>query len=214
MKACLDIFACFVKIGLVTFGGGYSIMPVLERELVNGKRWLSMDEVLEYYTIGQITPGLIALNIATFVGYRRRKTAGAVLATLGFIFPGVTLIAIAALFLRNLQDIPAVRHAFAGIRLAVGALILRTVRVFIASVIKKERGLPQNAVSVSVSVCAVCFILSLVCDANPVPLVAASGLVGFLCFRTPAPDPPVSKTPTPKTPVSEPPAPKTPVPEE
>lgn len=202
MKACLDIFACFVKIGLVTFGGGYSIMPVLERELVNGKRWLSMDEVLEYYTIGQITPGLIALNIATFVGYRRRKTAGAVLATLGFIFPGVTLIAIAALFLRNLRDIPAVRHAFAGIRLVVGALILRTVRVFIASVIKKERGLPQNAVAVSV--CAVCFVLSLVWDANPVPLVAASGLVGFLCFRPPAP----------KTPTSKPPAPKTPVPEE
>jgi chromate transporter len=177
----LSLFFTFFKIGLITFGGGYSILPVLERELVNRKGWLTMDEVIEYYTIGQITPGIISVNLATFVGYKQEKIIGALCATVGFIFPGIMLVTAAALLLQNLNDIPIVQNIFAGIRLVVGALILQTIVKLTSALVKRQRGLWQNAIALVM--CAVCFVLSLIWQVNPVLLVITSGLVGFLCFR-------------------------------
>ncbi|MDR1363166.1 MAG: chromate transporter [Spirochaetaceae bacterium] len=181
MGGLLSLFFTFIKIGLITFGGGYSIMPVIERELVNGKGWVAMDEVIEYYTIGQITPGIIAVNLATFVGYKQNKILGAVFATVGFILPGIILVTVAALLLQNFSEIPVVRRAFAGIRIVVGALILQTIIKLAAALIQKRRGVGQNIIAVAI--CVICFTLSLVWQASPVLLVAASGLVGFFCFR-------------------------------
>jgi chromate transporter len=185
MYDLLGIFFTFFKIGLIAFGGGYSIMPIIERELVNGKGWLTMDEVLEYYTIGQITPGVIAVNLASFIGYKRKKILGAVAATLGFIFPGILLITLAALILQNFSDMPVVQNAFAGIRLVIVALITRTVIMLAAALIQKQRGLLQNFIAVAISL--LCFLLSLLWRANPVILVIAAGFTGFFCFRPPAP---------------------------
>jgi chromate transporter len=175
-----DLFFTFLKIGVITFGGGYSIMPILERELVNGKGWLTMDEAVDYYTIGQITPGIIAVNLASFVGYKQGKIAGAIAATVGFILPGVTLVTLAALLLQNFSEIPIVRNAFAGIRLVVCALIVRTVVKLTSSLIQKGRHPLQNTAAAAIF--AACLVSSLVWNVNPALLAAASGLAGFFCF--------------------------------
>ncbi|MDR0663044.1 MAG: chromate transporter [Spirochaetaceae bacterium] len=179
---CRSLFFTFVRIGLISFGGGYSILPIIERELVNGKGWLTIEEMMEYYTIGQITPGIISVNLATFVGYKHKKIFGGLCATAGFILPGVTLITAAAFFIQNFSDIPVVRNIFAGLRLAVGAMILQTIVKLIAGLVQKRRGVRQNAIAVAI--CAVSFILSLLWRVNPALLVIAAGLTGFLCFRT------------------------------
>ena len=181
MRDLIGLFFTFFKIGLITFGGGYSIMPIIERDLVNGRGWLTMDEVIEYYTIGQITPGVIAVNLASFIGYKRKKALGAVSATMGFIFPGILLITLAALILQNFSDTPVVRNAFAGIRLVIAALITRTVITLAAALIRKQRGLLRNFIAAAIAV--ICFALSLIWRANPVILVAAAGITGFFCFR-------------------------------
>jgi chromate transporter len=182
MRGIISIFFTFLKIGVVTFGGGYAIMPVLERELVNGKSWVTMDEVIDYYTIGQITPGIIAVNIASFVGYKKNGAMGAVIATAGLILPGITLVTLAGILLSNFSNIPIVRNAFSGIRLAVGALIARTVISMAARLVQKGRRPFQNAAAVLI--CAACFLLSFAWKINPIPLVAVSGLAGFFIFRS------------------------------
>jgi chromate transporter len=183
MRDIFSLFFTFFKIGVITFGGGYSIMPIVERELVNGKKWVGMDEVLEYYTIGQITPGIIAVNLATFVGYKQKKILGSIIATIGFILPGIALVIFAAMLIKNFDKIPVVQHAFAGIRIVVGALVLQTIVKLAKALIQKQRGVFQNLIAVTIFV--VCFILLLVWQVSPVLLVAVSGFAGFLCFRSP-----------------------------
>jgi chromate transporter len=168
--------------GIITFGGGYAILPIVERELVNGKGWLTMDEAVEYYTIGQITPGVIAVNLATFVGYRHKKIFGALCAVMGFILPGVTLITLAALFIQNFNNIPVVRNIFAGIRLVIGAMILQTIVKLTTALAQKRRGVLQNAIAVAI--CAASFLVSLVWRVNPALIVIAAGISGFFCLRT------------------------------
>jgi chromate transporter len=179
------LFFIFARIGLIAFGGGYSIMPIMERELVNGKGWITMAEVMEYYTIGQITPGVIAVNLASFIGYKRKKVAGAVFATVGFIFPGIVFVTLVALVLQNFNNIPVVQNAFAGIRLVIAALITKTVIMLAGAMIQKKRGVLQNVIAAAISV--ICFVLSLVWHTSPVMLVIAAGLVGFFCFQPPKP---------------------------
>ncbi|MDR3355562.1 MAG: chromate transporter [Spirochaetaceae bacterium] len=187
MRDLFDLFFTFVRIGLVAFGGGYTIMPVIERELVNGKGWLTMDEVVEFYTIGQITPGVIAVNLASFIGYKRKKTPGALAATAGFILPGVTLVSVTALVLQNFSDIPVVQNAFAGIRLAIAALIARTVVTLCSALIQKRRGVLRNVAALAIALAS--FTLSLVWYANPVILIIAAGFAGLFCFRPRGPHP-------------------------
>lgn len=181
MKSLLEIFWTFVKIGAVTFGGGYAILPILERELIHKKQWVTMDEVVECYAIAQVTPGVIALNASTFIGCKRNGIMGGVLATLGFMVPGVTLMILISLFLQQFKDLPVVQNAFGGIRLVVGALILNTVIKLIKSFFAKGNTSAQNIISLAI--CVICFVLSLVFKTNPAILVCAAGLVGFFIFR-------------------------------
>jgi chromate transporter len=160
--------------GILTFGGGYAMIPVVERELINKKGWLSMNEVMDYYTISQITPGVIAVNLSTFAGCKRKGPLGGVLATIGFVMPGVCLITAAAIFLANFSELPAVKHAFTGIRVAVCALIADTV-------IKLIRGVFKDKKTVAIYIAA--FVLSVVWGLSPMALVIASGLLGLLIFR-------------------------------
>ena len=127
----LDIFWTMFKIGICTFGGGYAMMAILERELGERRRWIASEELLDYIAIGQITPGIIAVNVSTFVGRKRKGTLGGILATLGVITPSLIIIMIIAAFLTNFQENEYVQHAFAGIRVCVGALILNAVIGFI-----------------------------------------------------------------------------------
>ncbi|MDR2739817.1 MAG: chromate transporter [Treponema sp.] len=163
----------FFKLGVLTFGGGYAMIPVVERELIKKRGWTNMDEVMNYYTIAQVTPGIIAVNLSTFIGYNRKGPLGGALATIGFVLPGVTLITIIAVVLTNVMDFSAVQHAFTGIRVAVGALILDTV-------IKVGKGVFKNRKALVISVIA--FALSFFRNVSPALLVITSGFVGLLIF--------------------------------
>lgn len=126
-KLIPDLYLTFAKIGVTAFGGGYAMLPILRDEIVNKRSWASEEEVMDYYAIGQCTPGIIAVNTATFIGYKKAGIAGGIMATLGFITPSLIIISIIAFFLKNFADIPAVQHAFNGIRACVCVLILDAV---------------------------------------------------------------------------------------
>jgi chromate transporter len=127
MEELLKLFLVFCRIGAFTFGGGYAMLPIIQREVVDKYKWATDEEVIDYYAIGQCTPGIIAVNTATFIGYKRRGIIGAIVATAGIVFPSVIIITAIAAYLINVQDYAVVGHAFGGIRVAVTALILNTV---------------------------------------------------------------------------------------
>ena len=136
MKEILELYLTFVKIGAVTFGGGYAMLPILERDLVTKKKWTTMEKLRDYFAIGQCTPGIIALNVATFVGNERKGLAGSIAASLGFISSPLVLISIIAACLQNFADYPLVQHAFSGIRVCVCVLILQAIlRLWKSSVV-------------------------------------------------------------------------------
>lgn len=127
MKELIQLFVSFAKVGVMTFGGGYAMIPILERELVDKKGWASSEELMDYYAVGQCTPGVIAVNTATFIGQKRGGIIGGIIATLGVVFPSLVIITLIAGILTNFADIPAVKHAFAGIRVCVCVLIFNAV---------------------------------------------------------------------------------------
>ena len=127
MKELLRLFAAFFKVGLFTFGGGYAMLPILQREVVEKNRWVSEEELLDCYAIGQCTPGVIAVNTATYVGFQKHGWLGSVLATAAVVLPSLLIISVIALFLRGFAENPYVGYAFAGIRVAVGVLVLDAV---------------------------------------------------------------------------------------
>lgn len=127
MKELLILYITFMKIGLMTVGGGYAVLPMLEKEIADKKHWTNQEELTDYFAIGQCTPGLIAVNVATFIGNKRKGISGGIAATLGFATPSIIIILCLASLLSNFSDMPAVKHAFAGIRVAVAILIIHSV---------------------------------------------------------------------------------------
>lgn len=122
-----DLFLTFAKVGVMMFGGGYAMLPILQREIVENKGWSTEEKLADYYAIGQCTPGVIAVNTATFVGSETAGIAGGVIATLGVVFGPVVIITVIAAFLSGYMDLPVIAHAFSGIRACVVALILSSV---------------------------------------------------------------------------------------
>lgn len=174
MNILWELYTTFVKIGLMTFGGGYAMLPILEREVVDKKKWATSEEILDYYAIGQSTPGIIAINTATFCGYKLEKNMGGVVASLGFITPSIIIITIISSFLKNFSHIAAIGHAFAGIRIGVCALVLY-------SVIKM---LKKNANTVGkFSVFFLTFLAIAVFKISPVIIVIGVGLLGIILGR-------------------------------
>lgn len=138
MPLLLDLFCTFFRIGLFTFGGGYAMLPLLQREIVEKKHWATEEELLDYFAVGQCTPGIIAVNTATFVGFKEQKLSGAIFATLGIVSPSLVIITVIAALLSNFAHIAAVQNAFAGIRVAVCVLILNSiVKLWKKSVVDK-----------------------------------------------------------------------------
>ena len=127
MKQLWKLFTAFARVGVMTFGGGYAMIPILEREIVDRHGWATEEELMDYYAVGQCTPGVIAVNTATFIGYKVAGTAGGIAATLGVIFPSMVIITIIAGILSNFAEVPAVKSAFAGIRVCVCVLIFNAV---------------------------------------------------------------------------------------
>lgn len=138
MPLLLDLFCAFFRIGLFTFGGGYAMLPLLQREIVEKKHWATEEDLLDYFAVGQCTPGIIAVNTATFVGFKEKKLSGAIFATLGVVSPSLVIITVIAALLSNFAHIAAVQNAFAGIRVAVCVLILNSiVKLWKKSVVDK-----------------------------------------------------------------------------
>ena len=164
-----DLFASFFRIGLFTFGGGYAMLPMLEREGVENHSWATRDELLDYFAIAQCTPGVIAVNTATFIGCKEKGSLGAAIATLGVICPSIIIILIIAAILTNFASLPAVGYAFNGIRVAVAVLILNAVIKLIRSNLKQ---------SVSILICVLAFAASLF-SLSPVIIVLSAGAVGI-----------------------------------
>lgn len=187
MPRLSDLFIVFFRIGLFTFGGGYSMLPILQREIVEQKSWATAEDLLDYYAISQCTPGIIAVNTATLVGYRQRGVRGALMATLGVVFPSLIIITILAAVLSNFQNIPAVQQAFAGIRVAVAALIASAVIKLFRSNVLGNAG-EQAAARLkkcwpSLLLCAAAFVLVAVLSISPVYAVLGAAFVGLLFFR-------------------------------
>ena len=127
MKELLELFLTFAKIGVMTFGGGMAMLPILEREVVQNKHWATEEELVDYFAIGQCTPGIIAVNTATFVGQKRKGAMGGITVTLGVVFPSLVIITILAGLITNFAHLAWVQNAFAGIQVCVCVLILNAV---------------------------------------------------------------------------------------
>ncbi len=127
MVSLLELYIIFFKMGIFTFGGGYAMLPILKSEAVEKRKWITEEELLNYYSIGQCTPGIIAVNAASFIGYKLRSISGMISATLGVISPSIIIILLVAMLLRQYMDNQYVQWAFGGIRVSVIALIINTV---------------------------------------------------------------------------------------
>lgn len=171
MKELVELFITFAKIGVLTFGGGYAMLPIIQREVVENHKWATEKEVMDYYAIGQCTPGVIAVNTATFIGQKQKGTIGGIVATLGVVFPSLVIITIIAAFISNFSDLEIVKNAFAGIRICVCALILNAViKLWKSSVIDK----------VTLGIFILVVILAVFTDLSPIILVIASGIIAIV----------------------------------
>lgn len=141
MKIYLELFWAFFQIGALTFGGGYAMLPMIQKEIVEKHHWATDDEIIDYFAIGQLTPGVIAVNTATFVGYKTKGILGGIFATLGVITPSIMIITIIAAFLKNFMDYEIVQHAFGGIRVAVCVLISIAIMKLAKKNIKNNTGI-------------------------------------------------------------------------
>ena len=167
----LKIFFTFCRIGGLTFGGGVAMLPMLEREVVQANGWATEDELMDYYAIAQCTPGIIAVNTATFVGKKERGTIGGIAATLGVVFPSVVIITVLAGLISNFAHIPAVAHAFAGIRVCVCVL------VFNAALKLSKKSLKDRVTGI---IFAAVFLGSLLVDISPAIYVVLAALAGII----------------------------------
>jgi chromate transporter len=170
-----QLFVSFAKVGVLTFGGGYAMIPMLEREIVDRRGWATSEELMDYYAVGQCTPGVIAVNTATFIGYKVAGPAGGVAATLGVVFPSVVIICLIAGILTNFADIPAVKSAFTAIRVCVCVLIFNAVVKLWKGAVKDKAGLVLFLIV---------FVLSLFFDISPVVFVLFCALAGLVLTRT------------------------------
>ena len=171
MKTLIDLFFTFCRIGGLTFGGGYAMLPIIQKEIVEEKKWATEEEVLDYYAVGQCTPGIIAVNTATFIGYKVQGIIGAIVATLGVVFPSLIIITIIAALLKNFANYSIVQHAFSGIRVVVIALI-------ISAILKLAKTSIKNSITLIIAILA--FISVAFVNLSPIYIVIAAACIGLI----------------------------------
>ena len=171
LKELWDLFWTFAKMGVMTFGGGYAMLPILQREVVESKHWVSEEEIMDYYAIGQCTPGIIAVNTATFIGQKKRGIAGGIMATLGVVFPSVVIISILAGLITNFSHLVWVQNAFAGIQVCVCVLIFNAVMKLLKKSVVDQR---------TAAIFAVVLVGSVFLDLSPAWFVIAAAVAGIL----------------------------------
>ena len=167
----LELFLSFAKIGVLTFGGGYAMLPIIQREIVEKKGWVSDAEVMDYYAIGQCTPGVIAVNTATFTGRKIGGNRGGIVATAGVVFPSVVIITLIAALIRGFAGFQAVQDALAGIRVCVCVLIFNAVlKMWKKAVVDKVTLVLYLAILTA----------ALFFDASPILMVVIAAVSGLL----------------------------------
>lgn len=171
MRMLLDLFFSFAKIGVMTFGGGMAMLPMLQREIIEKRKWATTEEMTDYYAIGQCTPGIIAVNTATFVGNKCAGTAGGIVATFGVVFPSLVIITFLALIIERFSHLAIVQSAFSGIQVAVCVLILN-------SMMKLRKTSVVDRLTEMIFL-AVLFI-SIFSNVSPVAFVLLSAFTGIL----------------------------------
>lgn len=171
MKENLKLFGVFFRIGLFLFGGGYSMLPLLQREIVDKNGWATQEEVLDYFAIGQCMPGIIAVNTSMFIGYKHKGTFGAIIAMTGAVFPSLIVITVIAALFENFADFKTVQHALSGIRVAAGALITTAVIRLIKSDVRSIA---------EIVLCVAAFVVVAVFKSSPVFVVIGASLFGII----------------------------------
>ncbi len=171
MKLLWQLFITFARIGVLTFGGGLTMLPMLKYELVEKHKWITEEELLNYYSVGQCTPGIIAVNTATFVGYKKKGVFGGIVATLGMVMPSLIIILLVASVLSAFIDNAYVGHALSGIRAAACALMVNTVVTLVR----------KNVVDIfCIVVFLVALAISLLLDVPSVAIVFVAGILGVV----------------------------------
>lgn len=171
MNKFLDLFLTFARIGGLTFGGGYAMLPILQREVVDKRGWATEEELMDYYAIGQCTPGVIAVNTATFIGQKTSGILGGIIATLGVVSPSLVIISVIAAFIQNFADLAIVQNAFAGIRVCVCVLIFNAVvKLWKKSVVDR----PALIIFLAV------FLGSALTDLSPIVFVLLAAIAGII----------------------------------
>ena len=161
MRLLMDLFITFFKMGCIAFGGGYALLPIIQREIVENKGWATNEEVIDYFAVGQCTPGIISLNVSTFIGYKHKGIIGSICSTLGFIAPSIT----------EFSHLPVVNYAFAGIRVCVCVLIFNAViSIGKTGVIDK----------LTLIICLIVFGLAVFTNVSPILSVICAGLAGII----------------------------------
>lgn len=171
LKELLTLFLTFAKVGVMTFGGGYAMLPILQREVVENKGWATDEELTDYFAIGQCTPGVIAVNTATFIGQKCRGILGGIVATLGVVFPSLVIIAALAGVITTFSHLAWVQHAFAGIRVCVCVLIFN-------AVLKPWKGAVKDVWGLVIFL--VILALSVFTKLSPIIYVLAAAVAGLL----------------------------------
>lgn len=170
-----QLFSAWFRMGLFTFGGGYAMLPMIQKEVIDKYHWATEDEIMDYYAIGQCTPGIIAVNTATFVGYKMRGVLGGIVATLGVVSPSLIIISVIAKLISNFSSLAVVQHALAGIQVAVSVLMYFA----ISKMYKKGvKNLPTFVIF------AAAFILAYFTNISTVVLVIVAGAVGYVLYVT------------------------------
>lgn len=171
MKILIDMFITFAKVGVMTFGGGYAMLPILQREVVENKKWATEEELVDYFAIGQCTPGIIAVNTATFIGQKNKGIIGGIIATLGVVFPSIVIISLLAGVIETFSHIAWVQNALAGIRICVCVLILN-------AVMKLSK---KSIVSIfTFIIFLIVTLASLLTDLSPVVFVILAAIAGIV----------------------------------
>ena len=171
MKLLIDMFLTFAKVGVMTFGGGYAMLPILQREVVENKGWATEEELMDYYAIGQCTPGVIAVNTATFIGQKNNGLTGAIAATAGVVFPSLVIISLLAGVIEAFSHIVWVQNAFGGIRVCVCVLIANAVvKLYKKAVVDK----------ITLIIFLIVTLGSTLLDLSPVIFVVCAAVAGII----------------------------------
>ncbi len=171
MRDLIDLYVSWFKMGLFTFGGGYAMLPMIQKEVIEKHHWATEDEIMDYYAIGQVTPGIIAVNTATFVGYKIKGIIGGIASTLGVVSPSVVIISLIAGLISNFSELEIVQHALKGVQVAVCVLMFTAIRNLYKKGVKG---------TLPFIIFAAAFLLSYFTNISTVILVMIAGVTGYV----------------------------------